>query len=129
MGPILIAAALLLTAASVQAGGDNTPAMRANSVAELMQRKQELLLREQLAKEGRWDEIRQMDEEQARRLQAHRNQSLKKLNEELAREGPVDAPAGGGVGSLLCDPVRTPGKQQVRKEPEADGAPLSRAAR
>ena len=105
MRPILIAAALLLAAFSVPVVADSAPAPGASSVAEMLQRKQEHQLREQLAKEGRWEEIRQMDEEQAQHQQIQKGQALNKVNEALARKDGADT-AAGGAGNL-CDPNYT----------------------
>lgn len=92
MRAILIAAALLLAASGVQAGEDSPPTTGAPSVADMLQRKQEHQLREQLAREGRWDEIKKMDEDKARRLHEQLEKAYLKVNQQLSRSGNVDGP-------------------------------------
>ena len=111
---LLIAMVLLFTTETTLAGPDSPPP-RTSSVAEMMQRKQENQLREQLAKVGRWDEIRQMDEEQLRRQQVQTKQTLTRLNVELAREGTVDTAVNGDGVASFCAPVRVPTRLEAQK--------------
>ena len=111
---LLIAIALLFTAETTLAGPDSEPS-RTSSVAEMLQRKHEHQLREQLAKEGRWDEIRQMDEEQLRRQQVQTKQTLTKLNADLAREGTVDTAVNGDGVTTFCPPARVPTRLEAQK--------------
>ena len=116
---LLVTLALLFTAEAALAGTD-APVARTFSVAEMLQRKQEHQLREQLAKEGRWDEIRQMDEEQVRQQQVHTKQTLTRMNAELAREGAVDSPVNGDGVYSFCAPGSAPVKPYMtRIKPES----------
>ena len=103
---LILAAALLLAASGVQAGGEGP---RAASVAEMLQRKQEQQLREQLAREGRWKEIREIDEERVRQSQVQKKQSFTKINDDLARDGGVDTPVIDAMGTL-CAPAAVPAR-------------------
>ena len=98
-------ATLGFAVSGAQAGGENASAMRATSVAEMMQSRQEAQLREQLAQQGRWDEVREIDQAQAQRLAAHKKQTLTKFNGQLAAVTPVDSPALDSMGTL-CAPMR-----------------------
>lgn len=100
-----MATALWLAVSGVQAGGESSPAMRATSVAEMLQSKQEAQLREQLAKQGRWDAVRELDQAQAQRLEAQKKRTLTKINGQLAATTPVDTPAIDSMGTL-CMPLR-----------------------
>ena len=100
-----MATAFWLAASGVQAGGDNPSALRATSVAEMLQSRQEAQLREQLAQQGRWDEVRELDQAQAQRLAAHKKQTLTKINGQLAAVTPIDTPALDSMGTL-CAPMR-----------------------
>ena len=102
---IVVATALGLAISGVQAGGENSSATRATSVAEMLQSKQEAQLREQLAKQGRWDAVRDLEEAQAQRLEAQKKQTLTKINGQLAATAPVDTPALDSMGTL-CMPLR-----------------------
>ena len=102
---LLAATALWLVVPGVQAGGENLSVPHATSVAEMLQSREEARLREQLAKEGRWDEVRELDRAQAKRLEAHKKQSLTKINGQLAATAPVDTPAIDSMGTL-CAPLR-----------------------
>ena len=113
MRSLLVALVLQFTAETALAAADG-PAP-ASSVAEMLQRKQEHQLREQLAKEGRWDEVRQMDEEKLRRLQVQTKQTLTKLNAELAREGTVETQVNGDGVMSFCAPVRVPTRLEAMK--------------
>ena len=97
------------------------PSDAAPGVAEMLQRRHETQLREQFAKEGRWGEIRQMDEEQLRRQQVQKKQTITRLNAELAREGSVDTPMNGDGVFSICAPVRTP----VKVKPDASATDTS----
>lgn len=103
---IFTAVALSLAAAGAQAIEKATAVGGASSVADMQLRKQDADLRAQLVKEGRWEEIRNMDEVTARRLQAQRDQRYIQVNEALSHntgaEGQlIDARA------LDCDPTTT----------------------
>ena len=76
-------------------------------------------LREQLAKEGRWDEVRRMDEEQVRRQQIQKKQTIIKLNAELAREGSVDTPTSGDGVFTICGPLRSPARADAARAAKA----------
>ena len=88
-----------------QAAGENMSVPHATSVAEMLQSKEEARLREQLVKEGRWDEVRELDRAQAKRLEVHKKQSLTKINGKLAATAPSDTPAIDSMGTL-CTPLR-----------------------
>ena len=105
MKPIVVATALWLMVAGAYAAGENLPGVHSTSVAEMLQSKQEAKLREQLAAQGRWDEVRELDQAQARRLEAHKKQSLTKINGKLAVSAPADTPAIDSMGTL-CTPLR-----------------------
>lgn len=79
--------------------------MHATTVADMLQRKQEAQLRDQLIRQGRWDEVRELEETQARRNQAQVKMSLTKINGTLAANTPIDTPAVDGMGTL-CAPMR-----------------------
>jgi hypothetical protein len=93
--PIMaIVAVVLMTVASTAQSDETIPGMKgAPNVAEMLQRRQETQLREQLVKEGRWDEVRKMDEEQIRRQRERQQQVVTQMNEELSRGVEMDAPA------------------------------------
>jgi hypothetical protein len=103
IGLTLAATAFWLTVPSVQAGGDGTPAIRATSVAEMLQRKQETQLREQLALQGRADAVRELDQAQAKRLEEQKERTLAKINEDLAATTAVETPTIDAMG-ILCTP-------------------------
>lgn len=115
MKPLLIAISLLFAAQAQLAAADSLPAARTSSVAEMLQLKQEHQLREQLVREGRWDEVRKLDEEQLRRRRMSTRQTLTKMNAELARESVADTPAAGDVGLGFCAPVRAPAMPDAMK--------------
>lgn len=119
MRPILVAAALLLAASGALAGGDNMSAPGAPSVAEMLQRKQEHQLRGQLAKEGRWDEIRQMDQDQARRLHEQQEKIYMKENGRLSRSGTVEGPVSSKVYACEADGLRV---QQLKPAIQGNNA-------
>lgn len=100
-----MASVLWLTVSGVQADGGSSSTIRATSVAEMLLRKQEAQLREQLANQGRWDAVRELDRAQAQRLEAQKKQTLTKINGELAASAPVDTPSIDSMGTL-CTPVR-----------------------
>ncbi len=115
MKPLLVAIGLLFTAQAQLAAADNLPAARTSSVAEMLQLKQEHQLREQLVREGRWDEVRRLDEAQQRRQKIHTKQTLTKMNAELARESTSDAPLSGDGDASFCAPGRTVTKLDAMK--------------
>jgi hypothetical protein len=80
------------------------PVTSAGAVAEMLQRRQESQLREQLAREGRWEEVKRMDEEQLRRQLIQKRQNITRLNAELAREGKVDPTVSGDGVVSRCGP-------------------------
>lgn len=108
MRMLLGALALLMLQPALAA--TETPASSAPDVAEMLQRRHASQLREQFAKESRWDEIRRLDEEQVRRQQVSRKQTITRLNAELAREGSVDTAVNGDGVFSICAPVRVPAK-------------------
>ena len=85
MKRLLIATGLLFIAQAPLAAADSRPPARTSSVAEMLQLKQEHQLRGQLVREGRWDEVRKLDEAQQRRQKMHTKQTLTKMNAEIAR--------------------------------------------
>lgn len=115
MKPILVAIALLFAFEVTAAGMDEPPAARTSSVTEMLQRKQEHQLREELVKEGRWDEVRALDEAQVRRQQVQTKQTLSRMNTELAREGSVDTPVNGDGVTSFCAPVGAAARLPVTK--------------
>ena len=88
----LVASALTILGTGVRAGGD-LPGVRATSVAEMLQTKQ---LRGQLAREGRWEEIRKLDDEMRQKHREQREQLYSKLNNEISK---CEAPAYGNSDS------------------------------
>ena len=100
---ILLAAGLSLIAAGAQAGDDGAGAP---SVADMLQRKHEHEWRAELVAQGRWDEVRKLDEENARRLRERQEQSYDKLNQQLLRSGNVDGPVNAIVNACEPDSVR-----------------------
>ena len=100
-----IALMLLLASPAVHAGGSGAAMTHATSVAEMLQSKQEAQLREQLAMQGRWDAVRELDQAQAQRLEAQKKRTLTKINGQLAATTPVDTPAVDSMG-ILCMPPR-----------------------
>jgi hypothetical protein len=81
-----IVAVALLAIHSTARAEEPAPVVKvAPSVAEMLQRKQQSQLRDQLVKEGRWDEVRQMDEEQARLLHERQQKVVAHMNEDLSR--------------------------------------------
>ena len=87
------------------ASAQTPPGARTSSVAEMLQRKQEHQLRDQLVKEGRVEEVRELDDAQLQRQQVQTKQSLTKLNTELAREGTVTATVNGDGVVTFCPPA------------------------
>ena len=88
---ILLAALVLSCSCEMALAAADAPASTAPGVAEMLQRRQESQLREQLMKEGRLDEVHSMDEEQLRRQQIQKKQAITRLNSQLAREVKVDS--------------------------------------
>lgn len=100
---MVIVAAVLLTAASSARSDENSPGIKAGPrVTEMLQSRQESRLREQLVKEGRWDEVRKMDEEQARRQQERQQKIVAQINEKLSRSAKTDSSATALIGDA-CD--------------------------
>ena len=97
------AAALLIIAPCAQAAPDSVAVKGTSSVADMLQRKQETQLHEQLVREGRWDEVRKLDEAKAERLQAQRDRVYLRVNSELAPKGGTDGPQIDARG-IECDP-------------------------
>jgi hypothetical protein len=129
MKPLLVAIVMTFLCEGALADADNTSTARTSSVAEMLQRRQEHQLREQLAKEGRWDEVRQMDDEQLRRQQVQKKQALTKVNAELAREGTVESQVNGDGVYTFCAPLRPPSKLEAskyRSDPASDGTDTSK---
>jgi hypothetical protein len=108
----LAALALSCSFGAALAAGD-PPAGTAPRVAEMLQRRQESQLREHLAREGRWDEVHRMDEEQLRRQQVRKKQTIIKLNAELAREGKVETTVNGDGVVSICAPAPVPARAKA----------------
>lgn len=102
--------ALLLaaTAAIAATATNGAPAARSTSVTEMLQNRQAHQLRARLVKEGRLDEVRQLDEEQLRRQQLHTGQTLNKINAGLAREDAVGETVNRDGIVLFCAPEKSP---------------------
>jgi hypothetical protein len=103
LAAVLFAAALSLPAAAAHAIDSKAAGSGASSVADMQLRMQDTKLRAQLVREGRWEEIRKMDEVTAQRLQAQHDHRYVQTNEQLAHTaGPegqiIDARA------MDCDP-------------------------
>ncbi|MEO7729135.1 MAG: hypothetical protein ABIS45_17935 [Burkholderiales bacterium] len=62
-----------------------THAGGASTVVGMQQRKRDIELRARLTRDGRWEEIRKLDEHSAQRLQSARQQRYVQVNAELAR--------------------------------------------
>ena len=86
------AAVLFCFAPGTQAAPDNVTVRGTSSVADMLQRKQETQMHEQLVREGRWDDVRKLDEAKAQRLQAQRDQVYLRVNAEMAHGGGNDGP-------------------------------------
>lgn len=115
MKPLFIAIALLFALEVTAAGVDGAPATRTTSVTEMLQRKQEHQLREQLVKEGRLDEVRELDAAQLRQQQVQSKQTLTRMNTELAREGTVDTAVNGDGVTSFCAPGGAPARLPMAK--------------
>jgi hypothetical protein len=102
----LVLAALFGAAPATPAADEG---VGATSVAEMLQRRQESRLREQLIKEGRWNELRDLDTAQAQRLQIQKEQSLARVNEDLAVSSAVGAPTMDAMGTMCGPPGATTG--------------------
>ena len=96
------AAVLMFVAPCAQAAPAGATLTGASSVAEMLQRKQEAQMHEQLVRAGRWDDVQKLDDAQAQRLQAHRAQVYVRVNAELAHTGGVDGKQI-DVRTLECD--------------------------
>jgi hypothetical protein len=103
---LLTGALLLLGSMNAALAATDPPVTSAGGVAEMLQRRQESQLREQLAREGRWEEVKRMDEEQLRRQLIQKRQNITRLNAELAREGKVDPTVSGDGVVSFCGPER-----------------------
>ena len=101
---LLTGALLLLSSMNAALAATDPPVTSPGGVAEMLQRRQESQLREQLAREGRWEDVKRMDEEQLRRQLIQKKQNITRLNAELAREGKVDPPVSGDGVVSLCGP-------------------------
>ena len=108
MRTLAIAFALASTFAVTLAAAEEPPAATASSVTEMLQRRQDSQRREQLVKEGRWDEVREIDDEHLRRQQVAKKQTITRLNAEFAREGTVDTATNGDGVFSICGPTRPP---------------------
>ena len=115
MRTLVVALVLSCTFEVALAAEEDAPASATPGVAEMLQRRQETQLREQLAKEGRWDEVRRMDEEQLRRQQIQKKQTITRLNAELAREGSVDTPTNGDGVFTICGPLLSPARADAAR--------------
>lgn len=90
---ILVAAALVTASASGMAAAEEVTANNgATSVAEMMQRKQERQSRALLGTEGRWNQVRQLDEDNASRMREQQENRYTKVNEMLGRSGSGEGP-------------------------------------
>ena len=96
---ILIASIVAMVSTAALADG-YAPETRATSVAEMLQTKQ---LREQLAREGRLDELRQLDEEKRQKLRDQQEQRYAKLSDQIAM---CEAPANATPSQKTDEPVR-----------------------
>jgi len=121
---ILLAAVLSLIAAGAQAGDDGAGAP---SVADMLQRKHEHELRAELVAQGRWDEVRKLDEESTRRLRERQEQSYDKLNQQLLRSGNVDGPVSAVVNACEPDSLRLHKLNSAASNPASDVPPASPA--
>ena len=106
---LLLAAAVLAatSAAALAAAEGITDNNGATSVAEMMHRKHERQLRALLVSEGRADEVRQLDEDNATQMREEQENRYNKANAALARGGNADVQA---QDPLLngCDPYKLP---------------------
>lgn len=85
-------AVLLCVAPCVQAAPDSVTVRSTSGVADMLQRKQETQLHEQLVREGRWDDVKKLDEARAQRTQAQRDQIYLRANAEIAHGSGTDGP-------------------------------------
>lgn len=113
--PLIVAIGSLFLIEATLATADNPPVARTSSVAAMLQLKQENQLREQLAKEGRWEEVRRLDETQAQRQRLNAKQTLTRMNAEFARESTSDVPLSGDGDGSFCGPVRPMTKLEPMK--------------
>ena len=110
MKSLLVAMTLWFTTGAALAGTDSPPAARTSSVAEMLQLKQEHQLRDQLVRDGRWDEVRLLDEARVRRQRVQAKQTLTRMNADLARESTSDTPLGSDGVSSFCAPLGAPAR-------------------
>lgn len=89
----IAATALFMLAMPIAYGGEDAGAKAkgSRSVAEMLQRRQDSQLREQLLKEGRVDEARRLDAEMARRDQESTYDTVAQLNQNLSRAARTEA--------------------------------------
>jgi hypothetical protein len=73
----------LIACGSALAQGTPLNGDRARSVAELLERREEARLREQLEREGKVAELRELDESIARRAEARRHAVAAQLNAQI----------------------------------------------
>ena len=99
---ILVAAVFLALASTALADGNSSGVKASSSVAEMLQKRQESQLREQLVKEARWDEVRKLDEAQARRQQERQQKIVAQMNGQLAASAKGDLTTTSNVGEP-CD--------------------------
>ena len=118
---ILVAACVLSGTCGAALAAADAPVSTVPGVAEMLQRRQESQLREQLVKEGRLDEVRRMDEEHLRRQQIQKKQAITRLNAELAREGKVESTMNGDGVVSIC--VTAP--VAAKAKPDASGTDTS----
>jgi hypothetical protein len=98
---MMVATALLVT--SVPPAFADTAATKSknsSSVQEMLQRRQESQLREQLVREGRTDELRALDDAIAQREKERRGNALAQLNQSITG---VSAKANVPVTADSCD--------------------------
>lgn len=95
---LLIAAMALVASAGPVFAGDQGSA----SVAEMMQKRHENQVREQLVSAGRYDDVRKFDEERLKRQHEQQGKVVAQMNEELARVSKTEL----SPNSFECDLVR-----------------------
>lgn len=91
---------MLMAGAAPLALADDLPTTKAqgsSGVAQMLQRRQETQLRQQLLREGRTDEIHQLDESVARRDRERKAAVVERLNQAIAQT------TRGNAGSTFID--------------------------
>jgi hypothetical protein len=101
--PLMFIAAAVLGFSASTSHAEDQPVVKPTTVAEMMQKRHENQVREQLLSQGRFDEVRRIDEERSRQQHERQEKIVAQMNEALAHAAKAD-----GSPSLTyeCDAVR-----------------------